>query len=81
MVRTLFLGLVVALGSLATTPVEVQAKGPWTTTGVEAAAAATYTVWYRVPGQRWTGISGLSYYSACRLRDQYLERGWQAYVK
>src|SRR5205823_692296 len=43
--------------------------------------AATYTVWYRPPGRRWTGISGLSYYHACRMRDDYRRRGWSAYVE
>ena len=43
--------------------------------------ATTYTVWYRRDrGQRWHSTSGLSYYHACRLRDDYLRRGWDAFV-
>jgi hypothetical protein len=43
--------------------------------------AATYTVWYRFPGQRWHGYSGYSYYDACQVRDSYLRRGAQAYIE
>src|SRR5262245_23134320 len=43
--------------------------------------ATTYTVWYQQPGQRWTGISGLSYYDGCRIGDNYLRRGWRAYIE
>lgn len=44
-------------------------------------AYATYTVWYRRPGFRWTGVTGLSYYHACQMRDSYWAKGWDAYVE
>jgi hypothetical protein len=42
---------------------------------------ATYTVWYRFPGQRWHGYGGYSYYDACQARDRYLRQGAQAYIE
>jgi hypothetical protein len=46
-----------------------------------AAYGDTYTVWYQRPGYRWTGISGLSYYHACQVRDDLLSKGVNAYIE
>lgn len=40
----------------------------------------TWTVKYRKPGGRWYGISGLSYYHACKMDDDLRKQGYETYL-
>ena len=40
----------------------------------ESGVGQTFTVWYRFPGQRWTGVFGLSFYDACTARPDHPSR-------
>ena len=43
--------------------------------------AETWTVYYRRGNTRWSATTGLSYYHATRLRDDYIKKGYRAYVQ
>lgn len=62
-------------------PAQASIDAPDAETHSVAVAANLYVVWYKMPGKRWTGISGLSYYHACQLCDRYQKRGWSSYVE
>ncbi len=83
MFRNLFLclltGSALLMSESSLHPAQIPTASPDALSNLSA--KDSYTVWYQAPGRRVRGISGLSYYDARQLRDDYLKRGWDAWIE